>query len=226
MIDQQHTTSIYSNEPLSLNFMQKIQSGSISAINEVKDLGRLKESLADTISVVVTDRLDCLELVNSEKLNCLILIVPQSLPIPASSNLSKMVIYRRFADETAQVAVEKIFSSLIKFTAIGSAYIDTYDINLCLSFQHGRFLKIIYSSMENIEQLSYAKNFISQLTKHDSIIITTNTKTPCIKESFHILKPLLKQLGENFDRDIFWGCISNENSNQDTDFYILQACAS
>lgn len=230
MIDQQKILSIYSNEQLSLSFTQQFQTTTIAFIDQVKGLYQLKESLYDTISIVVTDSLDCFEAcdrfcVNAETLNCLILIVPHSLTVPSISQFSKAVVYRRSNDETTQVALEKIFSSLIKFTTMSDAYIDSSDIKTCLQFRSNRYLKIFRSSLENLEHLPSGNNFISQLAQNDSIMITVNTQISCTKESFRIINPVLKHLGENFDGEIFWGCSSNENAKHDTDFYILQACA-
>ena len=223
VIDPTKTTSIYSSEPLSTDLMQQLQALFYGLNTEVKALSQLSESLSDTISVVVTDRLDCFDGFAAEAVNCLILILPHSLIVPSISQFSTAVIYRRLNDETTQVALEKIFSSLIKFTTMSDTYIDTSDINTCLQFRSDRYLNVFHGSFEKLEYLSNGENFISQLAQNDSIMITINTQTSCTKESYRILEPVLKHLGEDFDAEIFWGCQSHEHLKQNADFYILQS---
>ena len=223
VIDPTKTTSIYSSEPLSTGLMQRLQALFYGLNTEVKALSQLSESLSDTISVVVTDRLECFDGFAAEAVNCLILIVPQSLNVPSTGQFSTAVIYKRSDDETIAVALEKIFSSLIKFTVMSTAYLDTLDINSCLQFRNHRYLNVFHGSFERLEYLSNGENFISQLTQNDSIMITINTQTSCTKESYRILEPVLKHLGEDFDAEIFWGCQSHEHLKQNTDFYILQS---
>ena len=223
LIHPTKTTSIYSSEPLSTGLMQRLQALFYGLNTEVKALSQLSESLSDTISVVVTDRLECFDGFAAEAVNCLILIVPQSLNVPSTGQFSTAVIYKRSDDETIAVALEKIFSSLIKFTVMSTAYLDTLDINSCLQFRNHRYLNVFHGSFERLEYLSNGENFISQLTQNDSIIININNQSPETQQPFRTLQPVLKHLSKNFAGDIFWSCLSQENVPKNNDFYILQA---
>lgn len=216
-------TSIYSDQKLSLSFIEQHEKELNGIPSSIKAISQLKQSQSDTMSIVVAESLDCLELYDVEKINCLVLILPHSVTLAPNSRFSKAVVYRRKSDETEQAALEIIFKSLIRFTTSNYMFIDVQDIQYALSYFEGRYLRIFHYTLESFAKASEAGEFLDKLENNDSMMILLNYKEDA-KKYAQMIDMILKPLEEPFNGDVFHAVLDTESPDLSNSFYILHAC--
>ncbi len=221
--NRKQITSIYSDQKLSLSFVEQSERELSGMPSDIKLISQLKQSQSDTMSIVIAENLDCLELYDIEKINCLVLILPHSVTLASNSRFSKAVVYRRKPDETEQSALEIIFKSLIRSTNSNYMFIDVQDIQYALSYCQGRYLRIFHYTLESFTKASETGEFLDRLENNYSLMIFLNFREE-IEKYAQIIDTILKPLGELFDGDVFYAILDTESPDLSNSFYIFHAC--